>query len=430
MKNRLLKNGLKIVAVENPSTEVVTIQIWLKCGSVLEKDGEYGLSHFIEHLVFKGSRNHGVGEIANSVEKLGGEINAFTSSEYTCFYITLPVLYLREALITLKDLVFYPAFVTDEIEREREVVLEEIRRSKDLPDRNVITNLLRDHFEGHAYSRPVLGFDNIISAVSPEKIKDYYSRFYRTTNATLVIAGSDKEKNMLDLAGEIFSELSKLNTVPVHIVEAKPKTKYTCAVEAMEVKELNIAIAFPIPGLLHEHIPAIDVLALLFGQGESSRLYQRVRQELGLVTTIYASSYTPKLGGGFILGFTMEASKDEIEKLVEKVIFEIAEELKTVVEHGLSEEEIDKAKTVLLSEKIYERETVENYGRKIGYLLSVTGKLDFDEIYAERLKKVSNKTIQDMIKHYVKPDRATVSMVLPKEIKINESMFKKTISHA
>jgi zinc protease len=430
MKNRLLKNGLKIVAVENPSTEVVTVQIWLKCGSVLEKDGEYGLSHFIEHLVFKGSRNYGVGEIAHSVEKLGGEINAFTSSEYTCFYITLPVMYLKEALVTLKDLVFYPSFVTEEIEREREVVLEEIKRSKDLPDRNVITNLLKDHFEGHAYSRPVLGFDNVISSVTPEKIKDYYSRFYRTTNAILIIAGSDKEKKMLDLGGEIFNELNKQNTVQVHISDAKPKTKYTYALEQMDVKELNISMAFPIPGLLHEHIPTMDVLALLFGQGESSRLYQRIRQELGLVTTIYASSYTPKLGGGFILGFTMESSKNEIEKLIEKVIFEIAEELKTVMEHGFSNDEIDKAKTVLLSEKVYERETVENYGRKIGYLLSVTGKLDFDEIYAERLKRVNNKTIRDMITHYIKPDRMTVSAVLPKEIKINESMFKKTVIRA
>ncbi len=423
MEIKQLSNGLKCVLIENTASDVVSVQVWIKCGSVFESDGEYGVSHFIEHLLFKGTRSHSVGEVAKVIESLGGDLNAFTAKEYTCFYITVPSSYFEKGIETLRELVFYPLFDNAEIDAEREVILEEIRRYQDIPGSVASDKFFEEHFKGHQYSRPILGYEDIIKNISRDDIVSYYKRFYAAPNSIVVICGNVKQTRMFSVCEAMLSELAPDKPLVVGVVEAPLKTTQSSSVSYMDVKESIFEFGFPIPGLLHQDIPALDVLSIILGQGESSRLYKRLRLEKGLVTSISSYSYTPVYGGTFSCVFTMETNpKDLIERL--KAIFEeINVEINTIKTGSFFDSEIDKAKNILLSDKVYERETVEGYARKIGHLISVTGGVDFDNEYFRRLSLVSKADIVRVLDQYFKIDTITLSCVVPKDTPHDTSKY-------
>jgi len=438
MEIKKLSNGLSCIFVDNAASDVVSVQIWIKCGSVYEKNGEYGVSHFIEHLLFKGTRKHGVGDVAKIIESLGGDLNAFTAKEYTCFYVTLPSLHFKKGLETLKELVFFPLFEAQEIESEREVILEEIRRYQDIPGSVASDNYFEMHFMGHPYARPILGYEDIIKNIKREDILAYYKRFYRASNSILVVCGNVRQKEALNISEELFYELDSEIMPANKIADAILKTDSVSKNVEMDVKESIFEFGYPIPGLLHKDIPALDVLAIILGQGESSRLFKNLRLEKGLVTAISSYSYTPVYGGTFSIVFALESEKEGFVDKLKNIFKEIKTELDNIMKGDVIEGEIDKAKNILLSEKVYERETVEGYGRKLGHLVSVTGGFDFENIYFKNLAKVTKVDVINVLNKYIEPGRVTLSSVVPngqghsseEYLKIlNDNMSTKTHGH-
>lgn len=413
MEIKKLSNGLSCIFVENTASDVVSIQIWIKCGSVCEAEGEYGVSHFIEHLLFKGTRKHAVGEVAKIIETIGGDLNAFTAKEYTCFYVTLPSIHFEKGVQTLKELVFFPLFNAHEIESEREVILEEIRRYQDIPGSVASDNYFELHFKGHPYSRPILGDENVIKNITRDEIITYYKKFYTAHNSILVICGNVKQQEMFNTSDELFSELLDKKGPVVNISNAELKKVQSSKNSEMDVKESIFEFGFPIPGLLHKDIPALDVLSIILGQGESSRLYKSLRLEKGMVTAISSYSYTPIYGGTFSIVFAFESGPDELIKRLDAIFEGISIEIKTIKEGEFADSEIDKAKNILLSEKVYERETVEGYARKFGHLIAVTGNIDFEDEYFKRLALVSRADIIDVLNRYFNIKAATLSSVVP-----------------
>jgi zinc protease len=418
-----LSNGFNVVCINNPSSEVVSLQVWVKCGSVYETKGEEGVSHFIEHLLFKGSQGRLTSGIAEAVESLGGELNAFTGNEYTCYYITIPSMRTVEGLNILKDLVFKPAFIAEEIDAEREVILEEIRRYRDIPSSVVSDNYFEIQFKDHPYSHPILGFESVIKGISRDAIIDYYSRFYNSTNTMLVICGNipDEEKLFLELE-KIYSDISPaLSSKNPFVEDAKIKTEGSCKIAEMDVNEATVMLGFSIPGLMHKDVPALDILGITLGQGESSRLFKSVRQDKGLVTSIYSYAYTPKHGGSFNIAFSIDGKKPGLSNDISKVLLAIYEEVEKVRSFNITEEELQKAKTIVLSEKIYEREKVEGLASKIGHLISVAGDIEFENRYLEALKNVNGNEILSVIDKYLDYDAVSISAVLPKDSKIKDN---------
>lgn len=420
MKNKILSNGLNSFVIKNPASDVVSIQVWVSCGSVNETESEYGVSHFIEHLLFKGTEKHAVGEIAQVIESLGGDLNAFTSKEYTCYYITIPSLHLEEGLLTLKDLVFCPSFIQEEIDSEREVIVEEIRRYQDIPGSVASENFFEVHFKGHPYSRPIIGYEEIIRNISREKIIDYYSRFYTPSNCLLVVCGNvnDTDKTFIKIKS-IFEDIKdrKINKTKINVVGIK--TDQVCKVHNMDINELSLVFGFPIPELTHEDVPALDILGLILGQGDSSRLVKLLRVEKGSVTSVGSYAYTPRYGGTFNVSFTFDGTTKNPAKRIGDVISDISKEIKRV-KNDISVNEIEKAKTILLSDKVYEREKVEGLASKVGHMVCVTGGLDFEKTYFDRLRKISVSNIINVLDKYIDISKVSLSAVLPNECKIED----------
>ncbi len=414
MEIKKISNGLSCIFVDNSASDVVSVQLWIKCGSVYEKEGEFGVSHFIEHLLFKGTRKHGVGEVAKVIESLGGDLNAFTAKEYTCFYITLPSIHFEEGLSTLKELVFFPSFDAQEIEAEREVILEEIRRYQDIPGSVVSDNYFELQFKGHPYAKPILGYEDIIKSIKREDIFNYYKQFYKASNSILVVCGNIRKNDALNISEKLLCELDSDKTPINKIKEAVPSNSAVAQNVEMDVKESIFEFGYPTPGLLHKDIPALDVLAIILGQGESSRLFKNLRLDKGIVTSISSYAYTPVYGGVFGIAFTLESEKNGFVKKLEKIFSEINTEINNISNGDFLESEIEKAKNILLSEKVYERETVEGYARKLGHLVSTTGSFDFDDIYFKALSKVTKQDVIKVLNKYVDANKVTLSSVVPK----------------
>src|SRR6185312_11126217 len=282
-KKYQLKNGLKVLLVESHKSPVLSIQMWVKTGSADEKKGEEGISHFIEHLVFKGTRKFKVGEIASSVEAAGGELNAYTSFDQTVFYVTISKEYENVGLDVISEMMGFPKFDEAEIDNEREVVIEEIKRSNDSPHRQASRLLFETMYKKHPYGIPVIGYENNINTVSRKTLTNYFNSRYNPKTMTLIVAGDFKSPEMKKKVDEYFGKFGKNKLRVVKRAVDKPVKKPALIVKQAPFQETIVHIAFPAPKASHKDIAALEVFALIFGQGDSSRLNQRLRLSEHLV---------------------------------------------------------------------------------------------------------------------------------------------------
>lgn len=204
-----LKNGLKVLLIESHKSPVVSVQMWVKTGSADEKKGEEGISHFIEHLVFKGTEKFKTNEIAALVEGSGGELNAYTSFDQTVFYVTISKNFQNVALDVVSQMMGFPLFDAQEIDNEREVVIEEIKRGLDSQSRRSSQLMFSTVFKKHAYGLPVIGYEKNIKKFSPQKIKKFYQDRYNPSNMCLVVAGDFDTKKMQAEVESYFARFPK-----------------------------------------------------------------------------------------------------------------------------------------------------------------------------------------------------------------------------
>ncbi|RYZ87153.1 MAG: insulinase family protein, partial [Proteobacteria bacterium] len=205
-KKYQLKNGLKVLLLESHKSPVISVQMWVKTGSADEKKGEEGISHFIEHLVFKGTRKYKVGEIASLVEASGGELNAYTSFDQTVFYVTISKQFADVGLDVISEMMGFPTFDATEIDNEREVVIEEIKRGQDSLSRAGSQLMFSTVFKGHPYSVPVIGYDKNVRKFSAKKIADFFHSRYVPRNMFLVISGDFETKDMQKKVEQYFAD--------------------------------------------------------------------------------------------------------------------------------------------------------------------------------------------------------------------------------
>jgi zinc protease len=426
MKTLKLQNGLNFIFEKRSISKVMSAQIWVKCGSVNENINNNGISHFIEHILFKGTKGIDEG-VAKRIEEMGGELNAFTSKEHTCYFVTTPSIYYKEAIQSLKSLVFEPKMEAKDIEDEREVILEEIRRYQDIPS-SVASDIYQSlQFKGHPYSMPIQGYVETVKDITVEDVVKYYARFYSPSNSTLVISGDIDEQEVLKFAEEIFGDLEE-NKQNIQKPDQIPLISSSLSkIEELDIRESILYFGFSIPGLFHKDIPAIDLLSNILGQSESSRLFKRLRVEKGIVTSVSVSSYTPVLGGSFSFGLSFECDSQKVKSTIQ----EISKELFSVIsELGLSlkKEELIRAKNIILSEKVYEQRTVDGVASRLGRMMSMTDGLDFDDKYIEAIKKVTISDLVAVLGKYIIGRDFSVAAVLPKGANIKEQELVEILS--
>lgn len=378
-----LKNGIPVFVVENPAAPVVTIQAWINRGSAYETDKVAGISHFLEHSLFKGTRKRKVGEIALEVESCGGEINAFTSFEETVYYTTLGSRFLEKGLDIICDAIQNPSFDPDEMVREREVILEEIKRAQDSPSRIVSYNLWKTLFPQSPYGRPVLGFESSVKKIDHKVLRNYFENHYHAGSTALFIVGDIRPKEVLDLCQK---KLGKMKTkknisipkVPQYLNSSKPKI----VLAEKDIKECSIQIAWPTPPLAHEDIPTLDVLCTALGQGESSPLYQHLVKDTQVALDVSMGLVATARCGMAVLGLQV------VPSMFQRAIEESFQLLEKITHRGIPGADVEKVKSALESEAVASKETVEGYARRLGYYTVQFGDPSFEKKYLDALLAV------------------------------------------
>lgn len=403
-----LDNGLTIILEENHSAPVVAFQMWVRVGSADEEDKEAGISHVFEHMLFKGTKKRGVGQIASEVEASGGYINAFTSYDQTVYHLALASRYFDTGLDIISDAIQNSSFDPVELLRETDVVLEELKMGEDDPGIKLYKTILETAYTTHPYRRPVIGFPDIVKGLTREQILQFFKKWYIPNNMTLVVVGDFDSQKALPSIKDAFKDFTPgpdpHRPRPVDPSQKGLKTR----ILTEDIKETHMGLAYHIPALSHPDIYAIDVLSVILGQGESSRLYQRLKAKQTLVHTISSYAMTPKEPGVFFITSTLEG------KEIKKALEEILREVYRIRYEGVTQAELDKAKLNLESEFVYQRETMEGRARQLGYFETVAGDITFEKRYLEGIRGVTSEDIRRVVEVYLGNENLTIGLILPR----------------
>lgn len=345
-----LDNGVRVLVRPNSSIPVVAVDCWIGVGALHERDEHAGISHFLEHMFFKGTSRYPLGSMDQLVKEMGGYNNAATSMEYTHYYIVAPAEHLGQAVDLLADHLLDPALPAGELERERQVVKEEIRRKDDSPHGRLYTALLEAAYGASPYAREVLGIPESLDRIDPEVMRSWWRDNYVGDRVVVAIAGDVDAGAALREVGERLAGLSEGRSTPDH--PGPPEVAPRTVEVGMEVSQGYLAWGLPIPGRDDlDELCTLEVAATILGDGETSRLHRRLIDELRLVTEVGAWTYGLQRAG--LLGVSAVFAPDR-RAAVEA---EIAEVLMAAIRHGVSPEEVRRAQTVLAADFAYDNET-------------------------------------------------------------------------
>jgi zinc protease len=369
-----LANGLRVLVRPNRAVPIVAIDCWLAVGALGESDHLSGVSHFLEHMFFKGTRRYPSGTMDRMVKEMGGYNNAATSMEYTHYYIVAPSEHFSTALDLLADHLTDPAFPADELELERQVIKEEIRRKDDTPSGRLFTLLQTAIFGPTAYAREILGTPESLDRIDREAMHDYWRSHYTADRLVVAIAGDVDAEEAIGSVAVRLADLAPGEGPP------PPPTPLvstpSVARETMDVGQAYLAWAFPTAGRDEiDEICALEVAASILGDGMASRLYRRLIDELRLVTMVSAWTYgLTRIGLFGIDAVCAPGRRDAVEA-------EVASVIDAAVEHGVSEKEVRRAQAMLAADFAYDNETS----------ASLTGTMgEFEVLYggAERYREI------------------------------------------
>jgi zinc protease len=427
---RYLDNGVTLIVRTVPTSQVVTADLWIRSGARTEVPEQSGISHFLEHMIFKGTSRIAPGEFDRRIEGRGGVTNAATSQDYTHYHITVAQRDYAEALPLLADLVCNARIPEDEFEQERLVVLEEIRRSQDNPDRTAYDLLTTNSYKDHPYARPVLGYPETLMNMTPEIMRQFHRSRYQPGALTVVLVGGLPERELLEVAEPIFSQL------PVHKEEAAhaqvapvlPLTQSTRIEQPQaRIENSRLLIGFVGPSAAQpDDILALEVISVILTEGRTARLTRELREEKGWVRYIgsYCGfSHDPGL-------FTFSAQMDR--QYVASVEAAIYQQIEQIQQGAFSEEELQRAKSMLLNDFIFGTETPSQLAALYGYYQTVA-ELDLALLYPEQLKNLGAEALVQAAKKYLNPDKAVVIALHPEEApsaEASEEARKEETQHA
>jgi zinc protease len=402
----VLPNGLVLLLDESHLAAVAEVQIWARVGSADEGPGEAGLAHFHEHMLFKGTERRGVAEVAGAIEGVGGRVNAYTSYDTTVYHATVPSDGLGLALDVLADMVRGSVFDPDELAREIEVVLEEIRRSDDSPPHVCAEALFAAAYGVHPYRAPILGSRESVASFDRARVHAFYRRWYAPDNLLVVVSGDFDARAFSASVRALFADAAPAGarrSRPAEPLQESPRATLL----RRPFERACFEIAWPAVALAHPDTPYLDLLAFVLGEGDSSRLVRRVKEAEGLVDRIDASCYTPLDAGLF--GVSADLDAERVADAVEA----IAREVELVRRAPVSAEELEKARANFLASEHFERESVAGRARKLGTFEAIAGDWRGDAAYLEAVRRAGPDDLLRVARRHLDPRRVTVAAVLP-----------------
>ncbi len=387
-----LKNNLQTLFVHSPGSTAASAQIWFRAGSALEEKKDHGIAHFLEHMFFKGTQKRPGAAVAHEVESFGGEINAFTSFDYTCYYINTPNSEIKTTTEILLDMVSNPMFKEEDLIPERGVVFEEYRRTIDNPNQYSFLKLQNSAFTG-GYSHPILGNEGTILNFSREQLVSFRKNYYNLSNALFVIAGDLKDKEEIIKVIESY----QLPEGPrSEFPEFKLKKESTTDIHEKDTHLVQMSICLQAPKFEDPSAPQEDLAINCLGHGESSRLYQELVANTSFASSCGSSTMFMNKGGLHYLKFIfpIENTKKLLKQLEDVLIQTLSE--------GISDEEIQKIKNQYIASKVYDMESLESYAFSLGHSFASTGDIGSEDEFIQRIKKTSVNEVNDCLKRMFK----------------------------
>ncbi|MEO0795351.1 MAG: pitrilysin family protein [Verrucomicrobiota bacterium] len=412
----ILENGLTVIHKEDHSAELVSVQTWVKTGSIHESDKiGAGLSHYLEHLLFKGTDKRGSLDITREIHASGGYINAYTTFDRTVYYIDAPANAAETCFDLLSDMVFHSTLPSAEITRERDVILREIDMGLDDPDRKQFHTFAQTAFREHPYRHPVIGHRTLFEGVTEDELRSYYAGRYAPNNVVLVVAGAIDSEACQQLAEKYFSAEPMRQLSPAWYPEEPTQLAPRSDRETGDYNVVRGMIGYKVPGLGHTDAPAMDVLARLLGSGSSSWLWQRIREEQRLVHQIDAGCWNPGSHGLLWITYLCDPGKREI---VEKAIHD---ELTRVQNRLPLAEEVAKAVRQSVVAEVNTRKTISGQASRLGAAEVVAGDLGFPRQHLAQLGNLSAEAIQTVAQRYLVPQCETAVSIEPAVKAVNIS---------
>ena len=403
-----LPNGLTIIVREDRSAPVVSAQAWCQTGSIHE--GKWlgaGLSHVLEHMLFKGTTTRGTGRIDQEVQDAGGSMNAYTSFDRTVYHIDAPNTGARVAIDVLCDIMQHATIPADELVKELDVIRREMDMGQDDPGRRSSRRLFETAFTRSSYRHTIIGYPDIFNEIKRDDVVTYYRERYAPNNVFFVVVG-DVETNVVVEQIKAAYSGAKSKSIPPPYLPLEPRqTAPRVLVEEAAVELGHVHFSWHIPELRHHDVPVLDVLAAVLGNGRSSRLFKSVREKLGLVHSVDAWTYSPGNPGLFGLSALVDANKFDAAR--DAMLMEI----RRVQKSGVTAGELAKAIKQFISATLSSRKTMAGQAHDLGSSWLSANDLSFSERYLAAVKRTTPADLRRVANHYLTAENRTLYALLP-----------------
>lgn len=401
-----LSCGLPLLILENHEVGVATADVWVRTGAADEPAEWAGISHFLEHMLFKGTARWGLGEIERAIESVGGICNAGTSHDFTHYYITMPADSISTGIGMLAEMIRNSALDPGELEKERLVILEEYRRKQDFPPGVLYERLYEELFERGAYHDTVIGSEATIRSIHRDQMQEYYQKRYSPASTALVVTGDVDPASIIAEAERAFAGFDR----PLVELHPHPEVRFgrgkRVHIDKPTGGELYVAFAFPAAGMNQaQRVLPLDMAQSILGQGRASRLYQTIKEKQGLcssISTYYPTHMTESL---FVVAATcLPGQRAALREALER-------ELVRFADAPPAEPEVRRALRLESSSHRFSMETTGSAAGSIGYYFTLTGGTEFFDGYLDRLEQVTAGEIRELAVETLRPGDLAATLV-------------------
>lgn len=402
-KKFILNNGIKVVTKEIPSVRSVSIGVWVNTGSSIENEDNNGISHFIEHMLFKGTFKRTAKDIASSMDSIGGQLNAFTSKECTCYYSKVVDSHINIAIDILSDMLFNSKFDEKDIEKEKSVVCEEINMYEDSPEDLAYDSLSKLVFNKHSLGLPILGTYDSVKSFNKDKLKKYMKKNYSSDNIVIAVAGSFEESYLIKELEKKFGQVFLNKGIKNEIEKPIFNSNYTY--KNKDIEQIHLCLGFE--GLPNDDdtLYPLFILNNIFGGSMSSRLFQSVREEHGLAYSIYTHPSFYKDFGLFTIYVSLNPSQ------LTNLLPLISKEIKEIASNYITEDELKRSKDQLKGNYILGLESTSSIMTMLGKSQIYDKKIRSSEEVINKIDNVDMNDIKSIINKIFKKDKLSLSIV-------------------
>lgn len=392
-KKYTLENGLRIVTEHIPYVKSISIGVWVEAGSKHENIHNNGICHFIEHMLFKGTTSRSAKDIAEVIDEIGGQINAFTSKECTCYYTKVLDTHYELAIELLADMLFNSKLDIDDLQKEKSVIYEEISMYEDSPEDLVHDLLYQSIFKNSSLGLPILGSNDSLNAIRRDDILSFMKKYYIPNNAVISVVGNFDENNLLTAIEKYFGLWKKADN-PI-IKENSLQYNFEHISKSKDIEQVHLCLGFKGIKLGENKLYPLMIVNNILGGSMSSRLFQNIREERGLVYSIYSYPSTYKDGGLLTIYVGMSPNVfDEVSSL-------IYNELENLSRNGLTEVELNKSKEQLKGNYILGLESTSSRMTSIGKSELLLGKINSPKEIIQKIDNVRMQEIEDILKEII-----------------------------